>query len=50
MDHRWLEKDAAGKLLPGPNFHTVPVLGSVTAGFPSPVEEALADTMSLDDF
>ena len=35
----WLEKDAAGKLVPGPLFHAVPMLGTVTAGFPSPAEE-----------
>src|SRR3989449_9024636 len=46
----WLEKDSAGKLLPGPLFHAVPVLGTVTAGFPSPAEEELADTMSLDEY
>ena len=46
----WLEKDAAGKLVPGPLFHAVPMLGTVTAGFPSPAEEELADTMSLDEF
>ena len=46
----WLEKDAAGTLLPGPSLHAVPVLGTVTAGFPSPAEEELADTMSLDEF
>jgi SOS regulatory protein LexA len=50
IDQGWLEKDAAGKLLPGPHFHTVPVLGTVTAGFPSPAEEELADTMSFDEF
>jgi SOS regulatory protein LexA len=50
IDHGWLEKDAAGKLLPGPLFHTVPVLGTVTAGFLSPAEGELADTMSLDEF
>ena len=50
IDEGWLEKDAAGKLVPGPHFHTVPVLGTVTAGFPSPAEEELADTMSLDEF
>src|SRR4029453_9099953 len=49
-DQGWLEKDTAGKLLPGPLFHTVPVLGTVTAGFPSPAEEELADTMSLDEY
>jgi len=48
MDQGWLEKDAAGTLLPGPHWHTVPVLGTVTAGFPAPAEEALADTRPLD--
>src|SRR2546423_9839254 len=50
IDQGWLEKDAAGKLLPGSLFHAVPVLGTVAAGFPSPAEEELADTMSLDEF
>jgi SOS regulatory protein LexA len=46
----WIEKDAAGKLLPGRAFYDLPILGTVTAGFPSPAEEELADTMSLDEF
>jgi repressor LexA len=46
----WLEKDAAGKLVPGRLFHAVSVLGTVIAGFPSPAEEELADTMSLDEY
>ena len=46
----WLEKDSAGKLLPGRLFHAVPMLGTVTAGWPSPAEEELADTMSLDEY
>ena len=50
VEHGLMEKDAAGKLLPGPLFYTVPVLGTVTAGFPSPAEEELADTMTLDEF
>ena len=50
IDESWLEKDTAGKLLPGPLWHRVPVLGTVTAGWPSPAEEELADTMSLDEF
>ena len=45
-----MEKDEAGKLLPGRLFHAVPVLGTVTAGFPSPAEKELADTMTLDEF
>jgi SOS regulatory protein LexA len=50
LEHGLLEKDAAGTLVPGPHFHAVPVLGTVTAGFPSPAEEELADTMSLDEY
>ena len=45
----WLEKDAAGKLLPGRHFHDLRLLGAVAAGFPSPAEEELADTVSLDE-
>jgi SOS regulatory protein LexA len=50
IDAGWLEKDEVGKLLPGRLFYTVPVLGTVTAGFPSPAEEELADTMTLDEY
>jgi SOS regulatory protein LexA len=46
----WLEKDATGRLLPGRLFQALPVLGTVAAGFPSPADEELADTMSLDDY
>ena len=45
----WLEKDATGKLLPGRRFHDLRVLGTVAAGFPSPAEEELADTVTLDE-
>jgi repressor LexA len=45
----WLEKDTTGKLLPGRRFHDLRVLGTVTAGFPSPAEEELADTVALDE-
>src|SRR5215470_17342914 len=50
VEHELMEKDAAGKLLPGPLSYTVPVLGTVTAGFPSPAEEELADTITLDEY
>src|SRR5262249_14515283 len=48
--HEWVEQDAAGALLPGRLFSAIPLLGTVTAGFPSPAEEELADTMTLDEF
>src|SRR2546425_11868600 len=50
IDGGWLEKDEAGKIVPGRLFSAVPVLGTVTAGFPSPAEEELSDTMTLDEF
>ena len=45
-----LEKDEKGKLIPRSMAVAARVLGTVEAGFPSPAEEELADTMSLDDF
>ncbi len=45
-----LEKDEKGRLIPGSISYPVKVLGMVEAGFPSPAEEELADTMSLDEF
>lgn len=45
----WLEKDTAGKLLPGRHFHDLRLLGAVAAGFPSPAEEELVDTVTLDE-
>ncbi len=44
-----LEKDKRGRLIPRSILHSVRLLGSVEAGFPSPAEEELADTISLDD-
>jgi repressor LexA len=37
-------------LLPGPRGAHLPVLGTVSAGFPSPADEELTDTMSLDEY
>lgn len=42
-------RDKTGRLLPPRQKHALRVLGSVEAGFPSPAEEELADTLSLDD-
>jgi len=46
---RVLERDAKGRLIPWSITSSVKVLGTVEAGFPSPAEEELADTMSLDE-
>ena len=45
-----VDKDPSGKLIPLRIFGEVRVLGTVEAGFPSPAEEELADTMSLDEY
>lgn len=44
-----LQKDETGRLIPGSLVGTARVLGTVEAGFPSPAEEELADTISLDN-
>ena len=44
-----ISKDRKGRLIPGTIKFPVKVLGRVEAGFPSPAEEELADTISLDD-
>lgn len=44
-----LERDAKGRLIPKSIATSVRILGTVEAGFPSPAEEELADTLSLDE-
>ena len=44
-----LERDDKGRLIPGSIASSVKILGTVEAGFPSPAEEELSDTLSLDD-
>lgn len=50
----FLAKDKSnGRLIPGnkiEEWNEVKVLGTVEAGFPSPAEEELQDTMSFDDY
>lgn len=46
---RVIERDERGRLLPGSLARRVRALGTVEAGFPSPAEEELADTLSMDD-
>ena len=48
-----LRRTATGRLaapLPEPAACQLRLLGSVAAGFPSPAEEALLDTLSLDEY
>lgn len=44
-----IEKDDQGRLLPKKLFGEIPLLGLVEAGLPSPAEEQLLDTVSLDE-
>jgi SOS regulatory protein LexA len=44
-----LERDKKGRLIPRSIASPVKMLGTVEAGFPSPAEEELVDTLSLDD-
>jgi repressor LexA len=50
VDLGFLAKDTTGKLLPTRHFRETRILGAVEAGFPSPAEEELGDTMDLDEF
>ncbi len=45
-----LYRDHKGRLIPGSIASPVKVLGMVEAGFPSPAEEELLDTLSLDKY
>ncbi|MDF1498395.1 MAG: transcriptional repressor LexA [Patescibacteria group bacterium] len=46
----FLAKDEKGKLIPKNMFFNLKILGSVEAGFPSPAEEELSDTITLDEY
>lgn len=45
-----LTRDSRGRLIPLSIANPVKILGIVEAGFPSPAEEELIDTISLDKF
>ncbi len=50
-EHGYLTRNEKGKIsFTGKLTGSVKLLGSVQAGFPSPAEEELVDTISLDDF
>lgn len=44
-----MERDRKGRLIPLSMANALRMLGTVEAGFPSPAEEELSDTLSLDD-
>ena len=45
-----IDKDASGRITPRRLGRCVRLLGAIAAGFPSPAEEELSDTMSLDEY
>lgn len=45
-----IAKSAGGKLVPASLNRPIKVLGTVQAGFPSPAEEQMLDTLSLDEY
>ena len=49
VDLKVLDKDEKGRLLPASLASPLRLLGTVGAGFPSPAEEELVDTLSLDE-
>ena len=50
VDAGLIEKDSMKRIVPKKIFGGTRVLGVVEAGFPSPAEEELLDTMSLDEY
>lgn len=44
-----VEKDSQGKIVPSSQMHTLRLVGSIRAGFASPAEEELADTITVGD-
>ncbi len=43
-------KDHIGRLITDTSWNSIPMLGSVKAGFPSDVSEELKDTINIDDY
>jgi len=51
VDDDFVEKDSQGRLVPTQKLlGGTKILGTVEAGFPTPAEEDLAETMSLDNY
>lgn len=50
IEAEFMQQDMTGRLIPHRRLNSIPLLGSVQAGFPSPAEEELIDTISFDDY
>jgi SOS regulatory protein LexA len=46
----FISKDSSGKLIPNKLYGEIPFIGLVEAGFPSPAEDELTDTMGIEDY
>ncbi len=45
-----LQKDKTGKIVPKGDFFSLPLLGRIRAGFATPAEEEVADTISIGEY
>lgn len=50
VESGYISKDKKGHLIPRKLFGGIKLLGLVEAGFPSPAEEELVDTMNLEEY
>jgi len=50
IDAGLVAKDHLGRLVPDTSFDSIPLLGSVKAGFPSDVSEEQRETVNLDEY
>jgi SOS regulatory protein LexA len=50
IDEGVVEKDAAGKLVPGSNFFAIPLLGSIKAGYPDEAYQSFLNAISIDHY
>ena len=50
LKHGYLVRKTSRHILPARSLYDIRMLGYVAAGFPSPAEEELLDTMSLNEF
>lgn len=50
VDDGVLEKDTTGKIIPSARAYELPLLNRIRAGFATPAEEDLADTISVGEY
>jgi len=50
INEGYVDRDEGGRLTPRGERFGIPLAGYVQAGFPSPAEEELVDTLSLDEY